>query len=185
MKTLLKLSTLALFTIAMMACADDPVPETDPIEDPTTAMESPVEEVNNGQSDVDIESAEVQLERERADLELLLNKLMGSDIYFDYDKSKLNSEARDILSQVGDILLKEQKFSIVIEGHTDVRGTEGYNMSLGSKRAEAVRGYLIDYGVSKGDISTVSFGEESPKVNGESDSANTANRRANFQVKIK
>lgn len=183
MKTLLKLSTLALFTIAMMACADDPVPETDPIEDPTTAMDSPVEEVNNGQPDEDIESFE--LERERAELELLLNKLMSSAIYFDYDKSKLNSEARDILSQVGDILLKDQKFSIVIEGHTDVQGTEGYNMSLGSKRAEAVRGYLVDYGVSKADISTVSFGEESPKVNGGSDNANTANRRATFQVKIK
>ena len=181
MKKILSIAT-TFSAVFFVACADKEPPVVDPIENPTMD-EAPEVEDPNAQSEAD---PEVQrLEAERAELERLLNELMEKDVYFDYDKSKLTQEARDLLSRVGDILLKSPKFLIVVEGHTDVRGTESYNMSLGSRRAEAVRGYLVDYGVDKGIISTVSYGEEKPKIEGETESAHNANRRAHFQVKVK
>lgn len=175
---LVKIIGISLGALALMACPKDvPKPEPAPLPE---VVEEPVEEP------VIDETPQVDpLEAERAKLEEMLNKLMSEDVYFDYDKSKLTTEAKDLLTEVGDILIKNDKFLIVVEGHTDIQGTENYNMALGSKRANAVRGYLVDYGVSKDIISTTSYGEQKPKVDADSDSAHAANRRANFQVNLK
>lgn len=176
---LLKLFAGVLAGVALLACTQDP-PKPDPVELPQVE-EQPVDTVETQPETPEVDP----LEAERARLEAMLNELMSKDVYFDYDKSQLTTEAKDLLSKVGDILIKNQKFNIVVEGHTDVQGTETYNMALGSKRANAVRGYLVDYGVDKSIISTTSYGEQKPKVDGESDSAHAENRRANFQVNIK
>ena len=109
---------------------------------------------------------------------------MSEDVYFEYDKAVLTEKARELLGQVGDILIKETEFEVRVEGHTDARGTEAYNMSLGGKRAQMVQNYLLNYGVDKTRIRTVSFGEEKPKQEGESEEAFSKNRRANFSVRI-
>lgn len=126
-----------------------------------------------------------RLEGRRKTLEDLMNKLMSEEIYFEFDKAVLTDIAKDLLSQAGDILSKEPKLSVEIEGHTDARGTEAYNMSLGGKRAQSVADYLINYGVSKERLITLSYGEEKPKVEGTSETAFAQNRRAVFNVKIK
>lgn len=126
-----------------------------------------------------------RLEAERARVEKLINALMSDDVYFDFDKSELTDKAKEILTQVGDILLKESRFVIVVEGHTDARGTEDYNMTLGSKRAMKVKEFLLAYGVSADRMETVSYGKEKPKAAGDSEEAYAQNRRANFKVNIK
>ncbi len=126
-----------------------------------------------------------RLEAERARVEKLINELMSDDVYFDFDKSELTDKAKEILTQVGDILLKESRFVIVVEGHTDARGTEDYNMTLGSKRAMKVKEFLLAYGVSADRMETVSYGKEKPKAAGDSEEAYAQNRRANFKVNIK
>jgi peptidoglycan-associated lipoprotein len=180
LKTVLSISAWSMVAAGLLACSDPP-PVADPVESIPDIEEVPVDTV------AETSVPEVNpMEAERARLEDMLNKLMSEDVYFNYDKSKLTQNARDLLAQVGDILIKNgDKFDIVVEGHTDLQGTESYNMALGSKRANAVRGYLVDYGVSDGVISTTSYGEQSPKVNGESDSAHAKNRRAHFQVNLK
>jgi len=123
------------------------------------------------------------LEAERSRLEALMNKIMSDEIYFEYDQATLTSQAKDILTQVGDILKRESRFSILTEGHTDERGTETYNMGLGMRRADAVVKFLTNYGV-KNRMEKVSLGEESPKSTGNTESDYAQNRRAAFKVKI-
>jgi len=64
-----------------------------------------------------------------------------------------------------------------LEGHADERGSREYNIGLGERRAQAVRRLLLLQGVSAGQISTVSFGEERPAADGSSESAYAQNRR--------
>jgi len=124
------------------------------------------------------------LEAERRRLEELMNRIMSDDIYFKYDQAELTVEAKDILVEVGDILKRESRFTILTEGHTDERGTEAYNMGLGMRRADAVVSFLISYGVAAGRMTKVSYGEEQPKATGSSEAAYAQNRRAAFRVRI-
>jgi len=124
------------------------------------------------------------LEAERRRLEELMNKIMSDDVYFEFDQATLTSQAKDILTEVGDILKRESRFSVLTEGHTDERGTETYNMGLGMRRADAVVKFLTNYGVSSGRLTKVSYGEEQPKASGETEEAYSQNRRAAFRVRI-
>jgi len=124
------------------------------------------------------------LEAERRRLEALMNKIMSEDIYFEFDQATLTSRARDLLSEVGDILKRETRFTILTEGHTDERGTESYNMGLGMRRAESVVKFLVSYGVASSRMSKRSFGEEQPKASGSDEDAWSQNRRAAFRVQI-
>jgi peptidoglycan-associated lipoprotein len=124
------------------------------------------------------------LEAERRRLEELMNKIMSDDIYFEFDQATLTSSAKDILTEVGDILKRESRFTVLTEGHTDERGTENYNLGLGMRRAESVVKFLTNYGVASSRLTKVSFGEEQPKAAGSSEEAYAQNRRAAFRVKI-
>jgi len=123
------------------------------------------------------------LEAERRRLEALMNKIMNDEVYFEFDQATLTSQAKDILTEVGDILKREPRFSILTEGHTDERGTEAYNMGLGMRRADAVVKFLVNYGVTTR-MEKVSFGEEHPKATGNTEGDYAQNRRAAFKVKI-
>ncbi|MBO5950706.1 MAG: OmpA family protein [Fibrobacteraceae bacterium] len=126
-----------------------------------------------------------KLEADRARLEEMINRLMSDDVYFEFDRFELTEKAKELLAQVGDMLKAEERFVVTVEGHTDARGTEDYNMTLGGKRAMKVKEFLVAYGISSDRMETVSYGKEKPKVEGASEDAYSQNRRANFRVKIK
>jgi peptidoglycan-associated lipoprotein len=178
MKLLLSVASLALL---LGACTDPPKKETT-VEEPKVEASNKTTETSTGLTDEQIAAQELEAKRKR--LEDMINKIMSEDVYFEYDKAILTEKARELLGQVGDILIKETEFEVRVEGHTDARGTEAYNMSLGGKRAQTVQNYLLNYGVDKARIRTVSFGEEKPKLEGESEEAFSQNRRANFSVRI-
>ena len=69
---------------------------------------------------------------------------------------------------------------ITVEGNTDERGSEEYNLALGERRATAVKRYLVDLGVPGSRLRTVSFGEAKPAVPGHDESAWRYNRRSDF-----
>jgi peptidoglycan-associated lipoprotein len=100
-------------------------------------------------------------------------------IYFDYDRSDIRSDQRDALKANAD-KLKGMTANATIEGHCDERGSEEYNLALGDRRADAVRRYMVDLGVPSARLSTVSFGESRPAVQGHDESAWRYNRRADF-----
>ena len=74
---------------------------------------------------------------------------------------------------------------IQVEGHCDERGSNKYNMALGDKRANAARDYLVSLGIDASRITTLSYGEERPFVEGQTEDAWSQNRRAHFVVTAK
>jgi peptidoglycan-associated lipoprotein len=108
-------------------------------------------------------------------------KLAGfQTVYFDYDKSDIREDARPALRQNADKLNAGSYGTVTVEGHTDERGSNEYNLALGERRANAVKRYLVDLGVPSNNLRTVSFGEERPAVQGHDESAWRYNRRADF-----
>ncbi len=107
-------------------------------------------------------------------------KFINEDIYFDYDSATLTLEARTVLQEKADWLRANPGANIVIEGHTDERGTVAYNLALGDSRAESARIYLSDLGIDPARMRTVSYGEESPSNPGHDEAAWARNRRVHF-----
>lgn len=103
--------------------------------------------------------------------------------YFDFDKSELRKDAREVLTKNADILLKGQSNAkIKIEGHCDERGSAEYNLALGERRAQSALQYLLTLGVKADRMSVVSYGKEKPAVQGSDEAAWAKNRRAEFVV---
>ena len=103
-------------------------------------------------------------------------------VFFRYDSSELDTAARAAVEANADILARNPRWVIAIEGHCDSRGTPEYNLALGERRAYAVRDHLVSLGVSPDRVQTISYGEEFPFVPGETEDAWAANRRAHFVV---
>lgn len=114
-------------------------------------------------------------EAERAKLEALKE---DSIISFAYDSDTIQSNYLSLLQSHAEFLRNNPNVRIIIEGHTDERGTPEYNIALGERRARAVARYLLSIGVSAEQISIVSYGEEKPLVLGHMESAWVRNRRA-------
>jgi len=101
-------------------------------------------------------------------------------IYFGYDKSNLDSATKKILASNAQWLKTNAKVNLQIEGHCDNRGSIEYNLSLGERRANSVKSYMVSLGIPAARLSVISYGKEKPLVQGDSDSAYAKNRRANF-----
>ena len=106
--------------------------------------------------------------------------LVKEDVYFDYDSSALNPDAESTLLSKASYLQQNTSVHIIVEGHTDDRGTVEYNLSLGERRAESCKSFLINNGISADRIITISYGEERPAAGGSDESAWAKNRRAHF-----
>lgn len=104
------------------------------------------------------------------------------DVLFDFDKSDIRPDARDILKANADWIKANAKSKIQIEGHCDERGTNEYNLALGERRANAVKKYLVSLGVEADGLYTISYGEELPIDPGHGEDAWSKNRRAHFLV---
>ncbi|MBN2420550.1 MAG: peptidoglycan-associated lipoprotein Pal [Deltaproteobacteria bacterium] len=101
-------------------------------------------------------------------------------IYFDYDSSELKSDAQEILTRKADWLKDNSDYKLKIEGHCDERGSTEYNLALGGRRAEAAAKFLNALGISSNRITTISYGEEKPAVEGKNEAAWSKNRRDEF-----
>ena len=104
-------------------------------------------------------------------------------VYFDFDRSDLRQDARNVLSGNAELLLKSKKsVKIKIEGHSDERGSAEYNLALGERRAKSALQYLLTLGVQPDRLSVVSYGKEKPAVQGGDEAAWAKNRRAEFVI---
>jgi peptidoglycan-associated lipoprotein len=105
------------------------------------------------------------------------------NIYFDYDKSSIREDAREILKANAGIFTKKSEAGIIIEGHCDERGTAEYNMALGERRAQEAKQYLMNLGINASRMETISYGEERPLDAKSTEEAWAKNRRAQFLLK--
>jgi peptidoglycan-associated lipoprotein len=104
-------------------------------------------------------------------------------VYFDFDKSDIRPEFRDMLDAHATYLIANPYQMVVLEGHADERGTREYNLALGERRAKQVAAYLQVKGVSAAQIDTVSYGEEKPLAIGKTEAEYSQNRRVEIVYK--
>lgn len=102
-------------------------------------------------------------------------------ISFGFDSYALSADARGTLGAAMGCF-RGGAGAVTVEGHCDERGTTDYNLALGQKRADAVRGYLTAQGVPSSQVRVVSYGEERPVDKGHSESAWARNRRAEVKA---
>jgi peptidoglycan-associated lipoprotein len=105
------------------------------------------------------------------------------DIFFDYDEYAIRDDARATLQTNARGLTERGHLNFTIEGHTDERGSEKYNLALGDRRANATKEFLVAQGIGANRIETVSYGEERPFDPGHNETAWSKNRRAHFILK--
>ena len=99
-------------------------------------------------------------------------------VFFATNKSTLTTASRDTLRKQAAWMRKQKKVSVSVEGHADERGTREYNLALGERRANAVKDYLMTYGISGGRVSVISYGKERPVNSGSDPLAWSQNRRS-------
>lgn len=104
----------------------------------------------------------------------------NDNVYFDFDKFNVKPQYMANITKVADYLKAHPTDSLLVEGHTDDRGTEEYNLALGERRAQSVRDRLVSAGVSGDRITTISYGKEKPAVIGNTEEAFAKNRRGVF-----
>ncbi|MFH1468980.1 MAG: peptidoglycan-associated lipoprotein Pal [Pseudomonadota bacterium] len=105
-----------------------------------------------------------------------------SKVFFEFDSATLTSAGQQALSANARIMMDSADVKVEIQGHADERGTTDYNLSLGQKRAEAVKKYMVAGGVSPTRIATISYGEERPVDPSATEVAWSKNRRAEFRI---
>ena len=99
-------------------------------------------------------------------------------VFFATNESVLTTASRDTLRKQAAWMRKNSDLTFVIEGHADERGTREYNLALGERRANAVKDYLMTYGISGNRLSVISYGKERPVNSGSDPLAWSQNRRS-------
>lgn len=110
---------------------------------------------------------------------------IGNKVYFTFDSASLSKEAKDRLQNQARWLIDHPTIVATIEGHCDERGSEEYNMVLGSRRANAAKKFLVNHGVDEERLTIVSYGKKRPETTDHNIEAWKLNRRAVTEVKIK
>ena len=99
-------------------------------------------------------------------------------VFFATNKTTLTTASRDTLRKQAAWMRKKKNLTFSIEGHADERGTREYNLALGERRANAVKDYLMTYGISGNRLSVISYGKERPVNSGSNPLAWSQNRRS-------
>jgi peptidoglycan-associated lipoprotein len=108
--------------------------------------------------------------------------IISERVFFDFDRSDIRSDMESVLQRKVSVLREYPGIVFRIEGNADERGSNEYNLALGQRRAEAVRRYLLSYGLEAGRFSTISYGEERPLVRASNEQAWAQNRRDDFAI---
>lgn len=112
----------------------------------------------------------------------LVMTLGEKSIRFEFDKSDIEPQYRDILNRIAGVLLTLKGYSIYVYGYTDDVGTEEYNLKLSERRAQAVRDSLVKAGIDRTLIATRGFGKSDPRAKGDTTPARAANRRVEIGI---
>jgi outer membrane protein OmpA-like peptidoglycan-associated protein len=112
----------------------------------------------------------------------MLRVTFESAILFDVDKADLKSSARDNLTKVSGVLNEYPDTDLVIEGHTDSQGSDAYNQTLSERRADSVKAFLMDQGVSQNRLRTKGYGELAPIASNDTPEGRSQNRRVEVKI---
>lgn len=163
--------------LALGACGGGEVETPAPVQD---SSDMPAEENERPESPPPPENDDE--ERRRGDAVANARATLEQQVYFDYDVSEIRSDQRTLMRRKAEILNASPQVQIRIEGHADERGSTEYNLALGSRRATAIRDYLVGFGLAEARFATVSYGEEQPADRGSNEGAWQMNRRVEFRI---
>jgi len=104
------------------------------------------------------------------------------DIFFDFNKYDVRADQQQAARADAQFLLQHPEVKLVIEGHCDDRGSEEYNLGLGDNRAQTLKSYLLQAGISADRIRTISYGKEKPFCNQDDEQCWQQNRRDHFAM---
>lgn len=170
-----KALAFALPVLAMAACSSTQDTTAESEAERRAAEERAAQEQRSG---VETGAADRQLSPEEERRERMAELRRENIIRFAFDNSDISSDYRELLQAHAEYLVSNPNVNVVIEGHTDERGTPEYNIALGERRANSVVNYLQNLGVLSSQMSTVSYGEEMPEVRRSNENAWAQNRRA-------
>ena len=172
MKIATRLLLALTIAFAVAACKSTPEPEPEPTPEP----------VEDTSTDVTTSAApdprDYTDSRNFDNPESLLSKRI---IYFDFDKSEVKAEYRSIVAAHAAYLASSGSARVTLESHADERGTREYNLGLGERRGNAVKGVLSAGGARGSQQDVVSYGEERPAVAGSGEAAWSKNRRVEIK----
>jgi peptidoglycan-associated lipoprotein len=160
-------------TQKMVQTQAEPAVQTDV---PKASDTSAVEAQQSGQQQED------RLRAEAAAREAAGTAFVDENIYFAFDSAVLSDQARHILNTKADYLRSYPGVTVTVEGYCDERGTDAYNIALGDRRAQSVKNFLLNLGISTHRLNTVSYGEERPAAMGHDEASWAKNRRAQFVI---
>ncbi|WP_019644590.1 peptidoglycan-associated lipoprotein Pal [Novispirillum itersonii] len=103
--------------------------------------------------------------------------VVGDRVLFGFDQYNLSAEGQAVLKNQAAWLNKYTKYSVVVEGHADERGTREYNLALGERRANSVKAFLAAQGVKADRLKVVSYGKERPECGDSTEACWAKNRR--------
>ena len=152
---------------AMQLTEEQPVIPEETIEYETATAEQPIEE----------EAPEEDLQ---ADMEMF----MSEDIYFQKGSAALTPEAQELLIERAAWLLDHPQVAIIIQAHTDEKGSAEYNLAFGDRRAGSVKSFLLRQGIESSRLIAVSYGKEQPADMENTEFARAKNRRAHFVIEM-
>lgn len=161
--------------------SEEPVVKAEPVkvEPPKPEPPKPVEQP----MPVEQPKAEPPKQEEMQAAKAVAPEANFETVYFDFDKSDLRQDARDVLYKNAEIMLKNNPdVKIQIQGNCDERGSAEYNLALGERRAKSAQQYLITLGVQADRLSIISYGKEKPAVEGHDEAAWAKNRRDDFVI---
>ena len=167
------------------SCAKKKVTQTEPV----STIQPEVQEVAPDTSAEEAEQAarllqEDRLLKEAAAREAARAAFVSENIRFAFNSYELSNQAQRILDNKADYLRTNSDVTIIVEGYCDDRGAEPYNMALGKRRAESVKKFLVDHGLSTDRLVTVSYGENKPIALGHDEASWAKNRRTQIVVNL-
>lgn len=163
-----------------VAVAEEPVSVVEPI----AAPEAPAEEPAPVVAEAAPATCEAPMAGQRISLEgcKVGDTLVLRGVTFEFNKATLTPDAKSILDEVADELRVRSDIKVEVDGHTDSRGSDQYNLRLSESRADAVKVYLIGRGIDSSRLSSHGFGESQPVADNATDEGRELNRRVELKV---
>src|SRR5512147_371308 len=163
------------------ACGGKPAPEQ-PAPEPTSApAPAPAPAPTDDSAERDRLERE-RMAREAAERANAVKADLAAMINFEYDQATVRSTDQATLDRKAAILGANPNVKLRISGHADERGSDEYNLALGTRRAAAAKRYLENKGIDGSRMEVISYGEERPLSTGADETAFANNRRAEFDV---
>ena len=181
--TLTLLAVLGMTALVAAGCAKKEVVKTEEPVKAATVAPAPKPEPPKA-----VEQPKVETPKAEAPKPMEMQAAKASEvtafeaIYFDFDKSDLRQDARDVLNKNAEALKAKSDIKIKIEGNCDERGSAEYNLALGERRAKSAMQYLITLGIPADRLSVISYGKEKAHVDAKDESVWSKDRRDDFVI---